>query len=138
PIGGTGGQVGADTVTLFTQSSQGASVKNDGVNTTVSLVAGAGTGVAQVRFLYSADGGGSWVEIATVGASQHGVFSHEWAPPASLYSAANVRVRAEGLDNLGDPAGITADTVTLSNGVNAANESIELTTAPNASIGVFR
>ncbi len=75
---------GSDSVALYTASNADpgvVSVRNDGVDTKVHLVANGGANVAQVRFSYT-HGSDSGV-IATVSRT-NGVFSAEWSPALNL------------------------------------------------------
>lgn len=122
---------GADVVTIYNPADLGtASIKNDGVNTTIHLVANGGANVIQVRFEYFA--AGTWHTIATVGRSG-GVFATEWAPPPALYNT-SVPIRATGVSNIGtDIAGADTNTAVVS----AAAEAIDIANAEGSSLGVF-
>lgn len=126
-------QTGAGTVELFTQYSGNASVQNDGVNTTVHLLAGGGPDITQVRFEYGPVA--TPTVIATVSRT-NGVFSTEWAPPVALYGT-NVAIRAVGLNAVGNPVGGAAtDTATATVGANTP--AIDIANAPGSTVGVFR
>ncbi len=89
----------ANGVTLYSQETGAtdvASIRNDGENTTVHLVAGGGSNIVKVHFEYSTDAGTTWKDIATVSRA-NGAFSTEWAPTAAIYNTA-VQVRATGID----------------------------------------
>ncbi len=51
-------------MTLYSQDNDVASIRNDGENTTVHLVAGGGSDVVKVQFEYSTDAGATWKDIA--------------------------------------------------------------------------
>ncbi len=124
-------QVGAGNVELKTQDNGVASVQNDGVNTTVHLLAGGGSDVVQVRFEYV--GAGAPVVIDTV-SRVNGVFSTEWAPPVSTYGS-TVLVRAVGLSSVGTPiVGAEDAQPTL---VSANAPAIDIANAPGSALGIY-
>ncbi|WP_394289210.1 Ig-like domain-containing protein [Microbacterium sp.] len=118
---------GADQVILATQYSGAASTKNDGTNSTISLVAVAGSDVDGVRFEYSLDGT-NWEAIETVTTRNgDGAFAAaEWnpgLPPANLQLRAVAIV--DGVD--GD---VDTRNVTLLSGAAAATQTVELNDGP--------
>ncbi|NYD42837.1 hypothetical protein [Nocardioides panaciterrulae] len=126
-------QLPANAVVLQTPDDLGAaSIKNDGQNATVHLLANAGSDAVQVRFEYSTTGvAGSWSTIATVGRS-NGVFSTEWAPPTSVYNL-DVHVRATAINNVGTD-GASDDNVAT---VTSNADSIDISNAAGSAVGVF-
>lgn len=110
-----------------------ASVKNDGVNQTVHLVANGGSDVIQVRFEYSSDAGVTWNTISTVSRT-NGAFSAEWTPPAAIYNLATVQVRAVALGSTATEIGTPdASPVTVAPGA----EAIDIANAAGSAVGVF-
>ena len=125
-------ELGATAVKLYSQSTPSASIKNDGVNTTVHLLAGGGTDVKQVRFEYSVAGGAAQT-IATV-ARTNDSFTTEWAPPAVVLGA-SVAIKAVGLDAAG--ADISGATASKSAVVGAGSDAVDVTNAAGSAVGVF-
>ena len=117
---------------LYTQDSGFASVQNDGVNTTVHLLAGGGTNVNQVRFEYGP--AGSPTTIATV-ARTNGVFSTEWAPPVATYGT-SVEIRAVGLNSVGNPTGGATGTATAT--ISADRSAIDIANAAGSVVPIFQ
>lgn len=81
--------LGTSNVELYApQTAAAVSTKNDGQNTTVSLVAGGGSNVTSILFQYqSVSSAGSWVDVpdGLVSRNADGVFAVDWAnPPADL------------------------------------------------------
>ncbi len=72
-----------------------ASVKNDGVNTTVSLVAGGGSDVAPVQFEYSLNGTDFTPITLVTARDANGAFSAEWDVNPLLFGG-TVTLRATG------------------------------------------
>ncbi|MBZ5740075.1 beta strand repeat-containing protein [Nocardioides mangrovi] len=122
---------GAGDTVLYTQYTGDASIANDGVDTTVHLLAGGGANIQQVRFEY--DNGGTWTPIATVSKS-NGAFSTEWTVPAALYNT-DVDIQAVGLLSTGNPSAGTADGATVH--INVASPSVNVGNAAGSAIGVF-
>jgi protocatechuate 3,4-dioxygenase beta subunit len=83
-------QVNATGVVLYNTDTVDVTTKNDGVNTTVRLEAGAPSTVTSITFQY--DLGAGYVDIATVGRNDDGAFSTEWN--ATPFTGATVSVRA--------------------------------------------
>ncbi len=119
----------ADSVVLQTPAAIG-SVKNDGVESTIHMVATAGADVQQVRFQYLS--GATWVTIATVSRTA-GAFSTEWAPPVATYNTP-VNVRAVALGSVGTEIG-TPDANLIQVSANA--DSVDIAYTPGATVGVF-
>lgn len=119
----------ADSVVLQTPATIG-SVKNDGSESTIHMVATAGSDVQQVRFQYQS--GGNWITIATVSRTA-GAFSTEWAPPVATYNTA-VNVRAVALGSVGTEIG-TPDANAITVSANA--DSVDIAYTPGATVGVF-
>ncbi len=74
--------VGVDAVKFYSQNTLGISDKNDGSNTTVSLVTGGGTNVTSVLYQYeSSTALGTWVDVpgGLVARNADGVFAFDWA-----------------------------------------------------------
>ncbi|MCW2826237.1 MAG: hypothetical protein JWQ91_3154 [Aeromicrobium sp.] len=123
----------ATAVTIYSQSTSSASTQNDGVNSTVHLLAGAGADVKQVRFQYKVFGGESQA-IATVSRANGG-FSAEWAPPANVLGAF-VTIEAVGLDAAG--TAITGSvSAPRSVALGAGSTAVDITNARGSEIGVF-
>ncbi|WP_121255008.1 hypothetical protein [Nocardioides ferulae] len=121
----------ADEVVLVTPEAV-ASIKNDGVNATVRLLATGGPDVAQVHFEYSTDGGTTWANIATV-ARENGAFSTEWTPAAALYNT-TVDVRATEIDNIGVEGNEDENSVLVS----PSADSIDIANAGGSAVGAFQ
>lgn len=128
-------QYAANTVALLSQYSDHASVKNDGQNTMVHLVAAGGSGVQQIRFEYKKLTDLTYTTIATV-ARNNGVFSAEWAPAVALYGE-NVEIRAVGLNNAGGEIAGAGTASKPSVNISAATNSVDITNAAGSSIGMF-
>jgi protocatechuate 3,4-dioxygenase beta subunit len=130
-------QAGAGNVVLYTPEDAGfASVKNDGVNTTVHLLASGGADVIQVQFQWSNPtvAGGAWQNIGTPVSRSNGAFSTEWTPPTGIYNLPTTTVRASALNNVNvEIATDDATAVTASSGA----ESIDIGNASGSSIGVY-
>jgi len=125
-------QVAANAVVLHTPDDLGAaSIKNDGVNTTVHLLANAGTGVSQVRFEYGTNVAGPFTAIATVNRT-NGAFSTEWTPPVGVYNLP-VHVRAVAIDSVGVDGNVDDNVAT----VTSNQDSIDISNAAGSAIGVF-
>ncbi|GAB3851184.1 hypothetical protein GCM10028801_00240 [Nocardioides maradonensis] len=124
-------QAGANSVQLITPAASEVSTANDGVNTTVHLVAEAGAGISQVQFVYN-DGSDHNIG-ATVTANPDGYYSAEWTVPVALNNT-SVKFKAVGLDGLGNVIATTAlgTATTVKPGGNAVN----LAATP-ASVGVY-
>ncbi|MCW2781773.1 MAG: hypothetical protein JWR35_2222, partial [Marmoricola sp.] len=124
-------QAGANNVVLVAPTATTSSTANDGKNTSIHLVAEAGSGVSQIQFVYN---NGSDHNIgAPVVVGTNGYVDSQWTPDAVLNNTA-VTISAVGLDGLGnvvDTATAPAAT-TISPGANAVN----LSTTP-ATIGVY-
>lgn len=126
-------QLAAGAITLYTPDDLGAaSIKNDGVNTTVHLLANGGTDVVQVRFEYSSDAGATWTAIGTVGRS-NGAFSTEWNPPTAIYNLP-VQLRAVAINNIGNDGANDNNTVT----VTSNQDAIDISNAAGSAVGVFQ
>ncbi len=119
----------ADAVVLQTPATIG-SVKNDGSESTIHMVATAGSDVQQVRFQY--ESGGNWITIATVSRTA-GAFSTEWAPPVATYNTA-VNVRAVALGSVGTEIGAPDQNAIT---VSANADSVDIAYTPGATVGVF-
>ncbi|MEC9052735.1 MAG: hypothetical protein VX747_09750, partial [Actinomycetota bacterium] len=119
----------ADAVVLQTPATIG-SVKNDGSESTIHMVATAGSDVQQVRFQYQS--GGNWITIATVSRTA-GAFSTEWAPPVATYNTA-VNVRAVALGSVGTEIGAPDQNAIT---VSANADSVDIAYTPGATVGVF-
>lgn len=110
-----------------------ASSKNDGTNSTISLVATAQDTARQVKFSYTA--GGKTTDIATVSRGADGTFSTEWAPPAPILGT-NVTLTATVVD--ADPgAPILGTSTAASTTVTADKGSADLTPSATA-IGLYQ
>ena len=121
---------GANAVGFYSQQVAGISAKNDGTNTTVSLVTGGGANVTSVLYQYEVSTAvGTWVDVpgGLVARNADGVFAFDWAnPPATV-----TRVRAvpnTGLGNAVDVAAPTIPTLTAN--------TVELAT--EGALGFFR
>jgi hypothetical protein len=127
-------QLLAGAVVLHTPDAGGAaSIKNDGANTTVHLLANGGTAVTQVRFEYSTTGlPGSWTTIATVGRT-NGAFSTEWTPPGAVFNLP-VHVQAVAISNVGVD-GAVDDNIAM---VTSNQDAIDLSEAAGSAVGVFQ
>lgn len=122
-------QAGTNNVVLYSQSSGGTAIKNDGVNGTVRLEAGAGSAVSQVTFQYRV-GAGAWQDIATVSRNDDGAFSTEWdVPGAILNVAGDVRAINAADANVNDSAAVTFNTI-------AGAESVALKSG--SALGVYQ
>lgn len=124
--------LGADAVTFYSQYAPGASAKNDGSNTTISLVVGGGTNVSSVQFQATLTPGGPAVDIGSpVSRNADGVFAFDWTPafPVGTASVEFTAVPNTGLGN----AASSGPQVVLSDAV--AN-TVELAT--EGSRGVFQ
>jgi hypothetical protein len=121
--------IGANNVNLYSQFTGIASPRNDGVNTTVHLVAGGGANVSQVRFEYVVNGTATQIALVSKTA---GVFSTEWTPTAALLGQ-TVTVRAVGVSSVGTDLQLAQQQVT----VDANAPSVDIGTAPGASVGIF-
>lgn len=118
---------GAGTIAVLQSADSGiVSVRNDGTNTTVSLVATAGTDVDRIQF--KANG----VNIgAPVSRTADGDFQVEWTPDPALFNT-NVVIATQPVDGAGGNVGTAdEDTVLVSAGASA----LEIT--PKSSLGVF-
>jgi len=124
---------GADQVVLVTPS-QNASIRNDGVNTTVHLLAVGGADVAAVRFEYQATGDASPTVIATVNSRTNGAFSTEWTVPAAIYNLNNTTISAVALNSVST----VTDTASVVGQVSTTRPSIDIANAPGSSVGVFQ
>ncbi len=122
-------EVGGANVELYAPQSSGISAKDDGTNTSVSLVAGGGTTVTSVLFQYrTTAGGATWLNVpgGNVARNADGVFKADWtAPPADT-----IEVRA-----VAGPGGAT-DAATVVVPLNAAANTVEL--ASEGALGVFQ
>ncbi|MFC5177409.1 hypothetical protein [Nocardioides taihuensis] len=118
--------LGSDQVVLYTPYGCCVSIKDDGQNTTASLLASAGSDVTSVVFQYSTDSGTTWTDIGSpVARNADGVFGAEWAnPPANL-----THVRA-----VGGPGGDTAQVAIPF--VPDASDAVEMSSEGN--LGVFQ
>lgn len=91
--------VDPDAVTLYAPDTGAVTTKNDGTNTTVSLVSGGGANVASVLYQYqSVSGGVTWTDIpgGLVARNADGVFAFDWAtPPVDLSAVRAVANTAE-------------------------------------------
>ena len=122
----------ADAVVLHTPEDAGfASIKDDGVNSTVRLLANAGEDVVQVRFEYLDVTSGTWKTIATV-ARSNGAFSTEWTPPTSTYNLPT-QIRATGLGSVATEIGSDTNVATVSSNA----DSVNISNAPGSSVGVY-
>jgi len=73
--------VGADAVEFYSANAGAVSAKNDGTNTTVSLVVGGGSNVTSVQYQVRYNNTGDFVNIgAPVGRNADGVFAFDWTP----------------------------------------------------------
>ncbi|GAA4699874.1 hypothetical protein GCM10023226_43400 [Nocardioides nanhaiensis] len=120
------------TVTLLSQSTGEASVKNDGTDTTVRLQAAAPATVGSVTFSYTIAGGTPQTITTVAARNDDGTFSFEWTVPAAIVGASVT------LTVSGTPSGGVAQTDTQLVDINAAGapvESVNLSTASAA--GVF-
>ncbi|ABL80667.1 MULTISPECIES: hypothetical protein [unclassified Nocardioides] len=79
--------LGASAVELYApQNAAAVSTKNDGQNTTVSLLAGGGSSVSSILFQYqSTTSAGTWVDVpgGLVSRDADGVFKFDWSNPPS-------------------------------------------------------
>ncbi|WP_146207356.1 hypothetical protein [Nocardioides silvaticus] len=115
------------------------STRNDGQNTTISLVAGGSSDIDTMRFQYSTDGGGTWINIGGVITSPNddGLFSREWNPVADsglTLPVVGIDVRAVGhstLDGLNHPG--PANFLTQ---INNTFDSVAIT--PGSDLGVWK
>lgn len=120
-------------VTLLSQSTGQASVKNDGTDTTVRLQAAAPATVGSVTFSYTV-GGGQPQTIATVAArNDDGTFSFEWAVP-NVVIGATIDLTVTGTPSGGGGAQTDSQSVAV-NAAGAGAESVNLTAGGAA--GVF-
>lgn len=72
--------VSANNVEIYSLGGNAISAKNDGTNTTVSLVAGGGANVTSVQWQYRV-AAGDWTNIGSpVARDTNGVFATEWTP----------------------------------------------------------
>jgi hypothetical protein len=126
-------QVGNGTVVLYTGDSGQASFKNDGVDSTVHLVAGGGSDVKTVQFSYNAGSGD--VNIGSpVSAGPDGYFQLAWTPPTSIYNLP-VTIKAQGISQTSTPiAGATDSSIET---VSSNADSVNLSSTPS-SIGVYQ
>lgn len=107
-------------ITLFSfQDEDTASVKDDGVNSTVTLEAGATKDFTQLTFQYTLSAGpDNWVDIATVSRNDNGSFKHDWVVPASILDVdIDVRVIGESNQPGPNPTILTSDPDQRVNGV---------------------
>ncbi|GAB2876643.1 hypothetical protein [Nocardioides pacificus] len=107
------------------------SIKNDGQNTTVSLVANAPAGADKVEFTYTPAGGTAQV-IGSATRSANGQFALEWTPAAAIYNT-TVTVTAQGMTNQNVAVG--APSVVTGVVVSTTAESVELNS--NDSVGFY-
>ncbi len=122
---------GAGQVILVAPASN-ASIKADGANTTVHLLAVGGADVQQVRFEYKALADVAFTTIATVSRS-NGAFSTEWTPPTGIYNAPGTTVQAVALNNVSTPI----DTEGVVGQVSTTRNSIDIANAAGSGVGVF-
>jgi len=100
---------GSDQVALYTAYNSGndVSVKNDGTDTKVSLVAAGGTTIDHVIFSYSLDGT-NFTPITTVATRDaNGTFAYDW--DASALAGGTITLRAAGYTVAGVTPADTAD-----------------------------
>lgn len=129
PISASG--VGADNVEFYSQDGVGISDKNDGTNTTVSLVTGGGANVTSVLYQYeSSTAPGTWVDVpgGLVARNADGVFAYDWAGVPDTVT----RVRA--VPNTGVANAVIAVSPTVL--PDAAANTVEL--ASEGALGVFQ
>ncbi|MCW2792357.1 MAG: hypothetical protein JWO76_1455 [Nocardioides sp.] len=124
-------QVGnADGVEFYSQQVPGISAKNDGTNTTVSLVTGGGANVTSVAYQYTTSAApATWVDVpgGLVARNADGVFAADWTGvPANV-----AQVRAVPNTGLANAVVVTAPTI-----VDATANTVEL--ASEGSLGVFQ
>lgn len=107
-----------------------ATSKNDGTNTTVSLVATANATARQVKFTF----GPANTEIATVSRGADGTFSTEWAPAVAVLGT-TVDIKATVVDaDPGAPVLGTSDTAT---GVLVTADADSANLTPGAPVGLY-
>eukprot|EP01032_Pedospumella_encystans_P028555 gene28555-32250_t len=104
-------QIGAAQVDLVTTDSGLASLKSDGVESTVHLVAAGGSDVSQVQFRYSTDGGVTFTNIGSPVSRTSGAFSTEWAPAPAVFNLPII-VQAQALSGVGTPIDTDNNAVT--------------------------
>lgn len=130
-------QAGAATeVVLVSPNTNNASVKNDGHDTSVRLVARGGADVQQVRFEYRTGVQVTYTTIATVGRT-NGAFFADWTPPATLLNDPNTRVRAVGVS--AGNTDLTNDEQLLSvRAADQATNAIDIATGAGTQVGLFQ
>ncbi|MDI6911861.1 hypothetical protein [Nocardioides sp.] len=111
-------------------NSQDVSIKNDGQNATVSLVANAPVNATRVDFSYN-DGADHAIGTAT--RDSNGTFVIEWTPPASVYNT-DVTITAAAFDQDGLAVGTADDATSVR--VSTTADSIELD-APAGAVGFY-
>jgi hypothetical protein len=124
-------QVGnADGVEFYSQIVPGISAKNDGTNTTVSLVTGGGANVTSVAYQYTTSAApATWVDVpgGLVARNADGVFAVDWSGvPANV-----AQIRAVPNTGLANAVVVTAPAI-----ADAAANTVEL--ASEGSLGVFQ
>ena len=117
-----------NSVVLYNPDGVG-SLKNDGTNTSVTLLAGAGSNVTSVDFRSSSDAGVTWIPIATVSPDTNGAYGTEWSPAAGSYL-----VEAIGRDSGGNVVDTYQDTIDVS----ATDDSVNVGNAKGSRLGVFQ
>ncbi|GHJ57616.1 hypothetical protein NOK12_01350 [Nocardioides sp. OK12] len=115
-----------------------ASTKNDGVESSIHLVANAAANVQQVRFEYNTNPAATaatagWTTIATV-SRDAGAFDTEWTPPPALFNT-QVAFRAVGL--AAGQAETDVDEINNSVTISPTAESVDIAYAGGAEVGVF-
>ncbi|WP_341924592.1 hypothetical protein [Nocardioides psychrotolerans] len=125
-------QIGAAQVDLVTTDSGLASLKSDGVESTVHLVAAGGSDVSQVQFRYSTDGGVTFTNIGSPVSRTSGAFSTEWAPAPAVFNLPII-VQAQALSGVGTPIDTDNNAVTVSGSADA----IDIAYAPGSNVGYF-
>ena len=125
-------QAGGPNAVVLLAPETGASVKNDGVNTTVHLLATAGANAAKVRFEYKGLLDPTPTTIATV-TRANGAFSTEWTVPIALHNDLGTTVRAVALTAA--DIELTTDTELVQ--VGTAAESVDVANAAGSGLGVF-
>lgn len=100
--------IGADAVTFYSQQAAGVSGKDDGSNSTISLIVGGGANVTSVQFQATFTPGGTPVNIGSpVARNDDGVFAFDWSPD---FPTGTTAVQFSAVPNTGLGNTATSDT----------------------------